>query len=116
MENLFLSIKNLECPICFEIFKKPIRIACSNQCTTCYDCFTRLFEETELSGEGKNIGKCFCRGEVIVNDCAPAKAVERMVKNINVLCPNFKNGCNWNCGKIGVDHKTLKREHLYICR
>ena len=88
---------------------KPIRIACANQCTTCYDCFTRLFEVTELSGEGKNIGKCFCRGEVIVNDCAPAKAVERMVKNINVLCPNFKNGCDWNCGKIGVDHKTLKQ-------
>ena len=100
MENLSLSIKNLECPICFEIFKKPIRIACANQCTTCYDCFTRLFEVTELSGEGKNIGKCFCRGEVIVNDCAPAKAVERMVKNI-IIGGGWRGGASPGKGHAG---------------
>ena len=37
-------------------------------------CYDKLFEIT-IFEEGRNTSKCYCREEIIVSDCVPAKAI-----------------------------------------
>ena len=80
MENLSIDFKNFECPLCFELFKDPIQIPCSNQHVICKMCCDKLFEVTEIE-EGSSVGKCYCRSKVIVENCVPAKAIARIISN-----------------------------------
>ena len=60
--------------------KNPIQVACPSQHIICIECFDRVFEVTEISDENKSVGKCFCRGEVVIEDCISAKSFERIIK------------------------------------
>ena len=115
MDNLFLSNKEFECPICFEFFKEPktpIQLSCPSQHVICVECFDRLFEVTHISQENKSIGKCFCRGEVVIEECFTSKSFERIISNLTIKCPNYINGCNWKCDLNRIDLQRLKNEHL----
>ena len=118
MENLFLTSKEFECAICFDFMKSPknpIQVACPSQHIICIECFDRVFEVTEISDENKSVGKCFCRGEVIIEDCISAKSFERIINNLFIKCPNYTNGCKWKCDVNDIDFSRIRNEHLEHC-
>lgn len=113
MENLSIDLKNFECPLCFELFKDPMQIPCSNQHVICKMCCDKLFEIT-IFENGRNISRCYCREEIIVSDCVPAKAITRIINNISIRCPNSQNGCQWNCD-AALD-SVVRQNHVTDCR
>ena len=60
------------------------------------------------------MSKCYCREEIIVSDCVPAKAIARIISNISIRCPNSQNGCQWNCDSA-LD-SVVRQNHVTDCR
>ena len=90
-----------------------MQIPCSNQHVICKMCWDKLFEIT-IFENGRNISRCYCREEIIVSDCVPAKAITRIINNISIRCPNSQNGCQWNCD-AALD-SVVRQNHVTDCR
>ena len=100
--------------LCFELFKDPIQIPCSNQHVICKMCCDKLFEKTVFV-EGRYLSKCYCREKNHANDCVPAKAIARTMNNKYMIFPNSQNGCDWRCDPYH-DYSFIRQNHTTNCR
>ena len=76
-------------------------------------CCDKVFKIT-IFEDTRNISKCYCREEIIVSECVPAKAITRIINNISIRCPNSQNGCQWNCDSA-LD-SVVRQNHVTDCR
>ena len=96
----------------FKVSNPSIQLSCPSQHIICVECCDRVFEATHISQENKSIGKCFCRGDLVIEECFTSKSFERIISNLTIKCSNYINGCNWKCDLNRIDHQRLKNEHL----
>ena len=78
-----------ECPICRQILRKPHEATCCGK-VFCYTCISRAKE---------NSPRCpACQGEKY--QLYYSKNVEQSLKELNVRCENYEDGCKWT-GELG---------------
>ena len=79
------TVRNFECPICFEILIEPVQC---KQCLHffCKDCINNYFEESEKK-------ECPFRHQFEINE-SPEVDIKNLIENIEFYCPFKEQGCN----------------------
>ena len=84
--NIHLSVKFIECPVCFKIFTNPFIVNCSSKCIVCERCLIIMFQTTNLQsdttdGDVQELEKCICNTYANKRQCVPAIGIDRIIKN-----------------------------------
>ena len=85
-DNIYLSVKCIECPICYEIFTNPFIVNCEAKCIICEECLMKMFKTTNLqidpNGEVEEMEKCICNTWANRRQCVPAIGMKRIIMNV----------------------------------
>ena len=86
-DNIYLSVKCIECPICYEIFTNPFIVNCEAKCIICEECLMKLFKTTNLQidptdGEVEEMERCICGTWANKRKSIPAVGMKRIIMNV----------------------------------
>ena len=108
-DNLFISETQeyVHCVVCTLVLRDPIQILCCGH-KFCTVCFERI--KTHAMRNNTDILCPIDREVVDLNEVRPDVAVERIVGNLLVKCPEHDNGCDWT-----GDLRVLE-DHIFKCQ
>lgn len=116
------SLREMECPICRQILSEPLQTSCGH--LLCKSCHGGLQGDTRspwhhlLTGGGtatlwgsqrirRGVQCPVCRQE---HTTGPDKFNERRVRNLQVRCTNYTEGCNWVGNLSDEEHHRKKQD------
>ena len=110
------SLRELECPVCRQILSKPLQTSCGH--LLCKECHGALQGDARsprhhyMTGVwGSDRTRCgvqcpVCRQE---HTTGPDRFNERRVRNLQVRCMNYTEGCSW-VGNLGDEEHHRKKQ------